>query len=327
MPLTVLNNMENRETDYLSMNSDPLAKRWLINKMEAAGYRFVGKHSAVKICHWTRQDIRGKNHCYKHRFYGIESHQCLQMTPAVFVCNFNCKWCWRQHRYTLPPKGFSGWDNSEFVLDSCIKEQRKLLEGFWGSEKAEKAKVRASMKPTQVAISLAGEPTLYPQLPELVDEILSRKMTAYLVTNGMQPDMVKKLLDHQPTNLYVTVYAADEKTYKEQCLPREKDYWSRVNKSLSLLRRFDCNTVIRLTLAKGLNMKDARGYAKIIESAEPKFVECKGFMAVSGARSRIGPAGMPIHEEIRDFAGTIEQHTSYRISDEKRESAVVLLTR
>lgn len=327
MTLTVLNNMDDSDIDYMSMNANPLAKQWLVERMESAGYRFIGKHSAMKICHWNRQDMRGKGHCYKHQFYGIESHQCLQMTPAIFWCNFNCLHCWRPHRYTLPPAGFNEWDEPVFILDGCIDEQRRIIEGFWGNPNVDKKKLIAGHNPTQVAISLAGEPTLYPHLPQMIDEIISRRMTAYLVTNGMQPEMIRRLLEHQPTNLYITLYATDEATYKEQCLPAERDYWHRVMESLALLKLFSCNTVVRLTLTKGLNMKDAEGYAKLIEATEPRFVECKGFMAVSGARQRIGPQGMPTHEEIMEFSRQLEKHTSYSIRDEKEESAVVLLTR
>ncbi len=43
----------------------------LVKDMEKSGYRFVGRHSAVKICNWTRQAIRGRDTCYKQKFYGI----------------------------------------------------------------------------------------------------------------------------------------------------------------------------------------------------------------------------------------------------------------
>ncbi|KAF4753197.1 S-adenosyl-L-methionine-dependent tRNA 4-demethylwyosine synthase, partial [Perkinsus olseni] len=38
------------------------------------GYRLVGSHSAVKLCRWTKHQVRGRGGCYKHSFYGIESH-------------------------------------------------------------------------------------------------------------------------------------------------------------------------------------------------------------------------------------------------------------
>ncbi|MBI4167854.1 MAG: hypothetical protein HY515_02755, partial [Candidatus Aenigmarchaeota archaeon] len=64
-------------------------------KLTGMGYRFVGNHSAIKVCNWTKESIRGKNVCYKNKFYGIESNQCVQMSPAMLVCSMNCRWCWR----------------------------------------------------------------------------------------------------------------------------------------------------------------------------------------------------------------------------------------
>ena len=39
------------------------------------GYTLVGSHSGVKICRWTKSQLRGRGGCYKHSFYGIESHR------------------------------------------------------------------------------------------------------------------------------------------------------------------------------------------------------------------------------------------------------------
>ena len=65
--------------------------------------------------------------------------------------------------------------------------------------------LKEAFKPIHFAISLSGEPTMYPKLPELIDEIHKRGMTAYLVTNGSYPDMVEKLINHEPTQFYITL--------------------------------------------------------------------------------------------------------------------------
>src|SRR3989338_7870793 len=155
-------------------------------KLANMGYRFVGKHSAIKVCHWTKESIRGKNYCYKKKFYGIESNQCVQMSPAMLFCTFNCKFCWRNFNFMLPRKQ-EDWDPPKQVLDGCIEAKKGILQGFWGSDSADKNKLQDSMVPQHVAISLSGEPTLYPYLPEFIDEIMGRNMTAYLVSNGTNP--------------------------------------------------------------------------------------------------------------------------------------------
>lgn len=290
------------------------------------GYRFVGRHSAVKVCNWTKESIRGRNVCYKNKFYGIESNQCIQMTPAMFFCTFNCLHCWRNFDYILPRQQ-EDWDDPKQVLEGCIGAQTGLLEGFFGNPNADKNKLMKAMAPKHVAISLSGEPTLYPYLPEFVDEIMGRGMTAFLVSNGTRPEMIERLLDHQPTNLYVSFYGTTPEMYKKAAVPMEKNFWENVNKSLSMLGRFDCNTVVRLTLAKGINLLDPKGYASIIENTGAKFIEVKAFMAVGGSRRVLQYTDMPLHNEIQEFAAEIENNSSYRIINEKPDSRVVLLSR
>lgn len=298
-----------------------------IKKLEKMGYRFAGpsKHSAVKICNWTRESLRGRNVCYKEKFYGISSHRCLQMTPSLPFCTQRCRFCWRDINITYPE--WTGTvDEPEQILDDCIKAQREILQGFKGNPKVSEKKFKEAMNPNQVAISLAGEPTLYPKLPEFVDLVNSRGMTSFLVTNGTRPEMIKKLLNHQPYQLYITVAAPDEFIYKKTCQPIINDGWTRLKKSLSMLSQFN-RSVIRLTLVRNLNMIKPEKYAKMIEKANPKFVEAKAYMAVGFSRERLGLSYMPQHEEIMKFAEAIEQNSSYRITDEKKESRVVLLTK
>jgi tRNA wybutosine-synthesizing protein 1 len=295
-------------------------------KLTKMGYRFVGNHSAIKICNWTKESIRGKNVCYKNKFYGIESNQCVQMSPAMLTCSMNCKWCWRNFNYILPREK-EDWDDPKQILDGCIDAQLETLQGFFGNPNVDKKRLDDAMEPKHVAISLSGEPTLYPMLPEFIDEILARKMTAFLVTNGTRPEMIRRLLNHQPTNLYISFYGTTPEMYKNGAIPMEKNFWETVNTSLKMLGKFDCNTVVRLTLAKGVNFTDPKGYAEIIEKSGAKFVETKAFMAVGGSRHVMKYEDMPLHAEIVKFAEEFEKHSSYRIINEKPDSRVVLLSR
>ncbi len=290
------------------------------------GYRFVGRHSAIKICNWAKESIRGKNYCYKKKFYGIESSRCVQMSPAMLFCTFNCKFCWRNFDYMLP-RAVEDWDDPELILDGCIAAQREILQGFFGSTTADKKKLMRAMEPKHVAISLSGEPALYPHLPELIDDILGRKMTAFLVSNGTKPDMIKKLLEHQPTNLYISFYGTTPAMYKRTAVPMVKDFWERIMQSMKLVKKFQCNTVMRLTLSKGLNFTDPQGYAAYADKFQPRFIEVKSFMAVGGSRKSMKYEQMPLHEEIQEFAAEIERHSSYKIVDEKSDSRVVLMGR
>jgi tRNA wybutosine-synthesizing protein 1 len=295
--------------------------------MHVQGYRFVGKHSAIKVCEWCKKSIRGCGECYKQKFYGINSRRCLQMTPVAFFCDFNCLHCWRSLDFELPPEDFK-WDSPEEIFEECLREQWRVIQGFKSRKGIDMNKFKEAEMPKHFAISLSGEPTLYPYLPEFIDLLKSKGMTAFLVTNGAHPEMIRKLIGkHEPTNLYVTLPAPDEKMYWKECCPRISDGWQKIHETLSLLRNFKCDTVIRLTLSKHSNMVHPEEYAEIIEKYKPKYIECKAYMPVGGARAKMGYKAMPEHEEIMDFARDIEKNSGYEIKDEKEDSRVVLLER
>jgi tRNA wybutosine-synthesizing protein 1 len=296
--------------------------------LERAGYRFVGKykHSAIEICRWTRKSILGQGFCYKQkfyeRFYGIKSHRCLQLTPSLPFCDHKCQFCWRNIELTYP-SWVGGVDEPADILDGAIEAQRRLLSGFKGNPKADKRKWKEAQDPTLCAISLAGEPTLYPKIGELIAECKRRGMAAFLVTNGQHPEVLRKI--EEPTQLYISVVAPNEETYRAVCRPQAPGGWKRLNESLELMPSFKCRKVIRLTLVKGLNLKNAAGYAKLVEKTECDFVEPKGYMFVGYSRKRLSMENMPLHQEIKAFAGELARETSYTIVDESKPSRVVLL--
>jgi|TARA_Y100000310_G_scaffold336554_1_gene421425 tRNA wybutosine-synthesizing protein 1 len=288
------------------------------------GYRLVGNHSAVKICGYCRKAVTGKDVCYKNTFYGIKSWRCVQMSPTFF-CDHGCVFCWRNIDYVWP-KWQGPIDEPEFIVDECIKAHIELLQGFKGNSNVAKEMIKEIEKPLHFAISLTGEPTMYPKLAEMIDYIKEKGMSAFLVTNGTIPNMIKKLINHQPTQLYISVYGPDKEIYQKTANPINKDGWEKLQKSLSMINKFNRN-VIRLTLVKGFNFVDPEGYAGLIENYKPMFVEAKGYSYVGHSQQRLEVKNMPYHHEIMEFAEKIEENSSYKVIDQKKESKVVLLVR
>jgi len=292
--------------------------------LERSGYRFVGehKHSAVKVCHWTRKSLLNRGFCYKQQFYGIRSHRCLQLTPGLPFCDHRCLFCWRNIDVTHP-SWMGEVDGPSDILDGAVLAQRRLLSGFGGNPEVDKKKLQEAQNPKHCAISLAGEPMIYPKISDFIQECHRRGMTTFLVTNGLHPDRLEGVAE--PTQLYISVVAPDPETYEAICQPQVQGGWERLNQSLELMPSFKCRKVIRLTLVKGLNLKDAAGYARLIEKARPDFVELKSYFAVGYSRSRLGPYFMASHTEIKTFAEELAKLIGYDIVDESVPSRVVLL--
>ncbi|MFX1559971.1 MAG: 4-demethylwyosine synthase TYW1 [Promethearchaeota archaeon] len=305
----------------------------LSEKLEKQGYHLLGRRGAYKACQWQKKALLHDTVCYKQRFYGIQSHRCLQMTPVVDKCTQNCEFCWR----VTPADIGVSWNQVDVsekdvmsaseLMDAVLMANLRTLGGYnpeAGASVSEK-KYKEARDPKHVAISLAGEPTLYPLISDLIDEIHHREMTSFLVTNGTRPDVLASM--SLPTQLYVTLAAPDETTYKTLCKPGVSDGWERVLRSQELLKTLDTRTVNRLTMVANRNMYDVREYSKLIDIGEPDFIEVKGYMFLGSSRNRLDQTNAPSHREIRAFSEGLAALTGYYLLDEQVESRVVLLSR
>ncbi|MCD6434420.1 MAG: 4-demethylwyosine synthase TYW1 [Candidatus Diapherotrites archaeon] len=293
------------------------------------GYRFIGKHSAVKICEWTKKSIRNKGICYKGLFYGIKSWRCVQMTPSLGFCNLRCEWCWRDINFSKPDWNLSKeeTDKPKEIIRNAILQQRELLIGYKGFGKVNKERFIEAMLPIHFAISLSGEPTLYPLLPELIKELHKERITSFVVSNGTNPEMLKEMLENkntEPTQMYITLAAPDKEVFEKVTHPLKANLWEALISSLKILKRFKRPT-IRITTTKGKNMENAEGYAELIKIANPAFVEVKAYMPIGFSRERLGYRFMPSHEEIVKFAREINKSIDYVLAAESKPSKVVLL--
>lgn len=296
-----------------------------IRKLEKMGYRFVGKHNhaAAKICHWTKKSLLDDGVCYKEKFYGIKSHRCLQMSPSIPFCHQKCLFCWRDLSAT-DTEWKGTYDEPGEIIDGCIQAQRTLLCGFFGNDKSNPEKLAQSQDPNNAAISLAGEPMLYPEIGELLREFHHRDFTTFLVSNGVTPTKLKNLPE-EPTQLYLSLDAPEKKTYNDVCQPQIPDSWDKLNESLELLPSFDCRTVIRTTCVRDKNMFNPQGYADLIKKADPDFVEIKAYMHIGYSRQRLERDNMPLSFEVRNFAREIGELCGMEVINESKESRVVLL--
>ncbi len=292
--------------------------------LEKQHFAVVGNHSAVKICPFTKSDLKGQGGCYKSKFYGIRSHLCCQMTPSI-TCNNLCVFCWRDltqlssvnFKYEIP-------DNPLAIIEGAFAGQKKLLSGFGGNAAVDSKKWMQSSDPMHVAISLTGEPTQYPRLKEMIDELHAKGKSTFVVTNGQYPERLEEIT---PTQLYISLDAPNREAYKQIDRPMHKDYWERFLKSLDILkqkREQGVRTVLRITCVKGISMTDAKGYADCIKRANPMFLEVKGYAFMGSSRYRLTLDNVPNHDEVKEFAADVGTLCGYKLIEEDERSRVVL---
>jgi tRNA wybutosine-synthesizing protein 1 len=282
-------------------------------------YRVVGSHSVVKTCGWTKNMIKGIGGCYKLKFYGIMSNQCLQMSPSVSCAN-RCTFCWRDYKSPVSKEWKWQIDEPEFILNESLIAHHKLLEGYNQSGKSNQNLYDASKEVKHVALSLTGEPIIYPKINELIELFNKNKISTFLVTNAQYPDEIRNLAP--VTQLYLSVDAPNKEMLKKIDNPLFKDYWERLLESLKEMSKKSQRTCIRLTIIKGVNDSNLEDYSKLINIGNPDFIEVKSYMHVGASRQRYTRANIARINDINKFAQELLKHlpdyeyvTDYKYSD------------
>lgn len=319
--------MASEEEGGKSGTKEPILPEELRKLLVKQHYHLVGRHSAVKTCEWLRRSLMNRDYCYKEKFYGIRSHRCLQMTPAVAYCTQKCVFCWRPVEWTIGTE-LREWDDPDFIVEESVRAQRLLLSGYGGlKDRVDQKKWKEAQYPNHAAISLAGEPTIYPQIGELIESFHKHDFTStFLVTNGTFPDRLKEL-SKEPTQLYLSLEAPTKSLYKQLNRPLIPDGWERLNESIDIFPLFRCRRVIRVTMVRGWNdnLKFLPKFAELIKKADPDYVEVKSYMCVGYSRRRLTLDNMLSQKEITETAVRLGELTGFRLKDTKEESRVALL--
>ena len=311
----------------MDLKLSEIAKKKLLN----AQYGLFN-HSAVQICSWTKKSLTKNEVCYKEKFYGVDSHKCMQFSPMSLWCTNNCVFCWRPASYL---KNFDEKsnvvDNPEKIIENLIVERKKLMRGFGGNDKVNKEKLKDAYVPNHFAISLSGEPTLYPRLYELISYLKKEKKarTVFLVTNGQVPQMLEKLDKDNclPTQLYISVSAPNEEKYLEISRPKQKDAWGLFGKSLDVMKRLKCRTVLRMTMINGLNTDEKYfpQYAKLIKRANPDFIEVKSYVNIGESQKQLEKDNQCDFKQVQEISKDLCKCVDFDYSDDAANSKICLL--
>ncbi len=365
MDLEDLGDSLQKPTSGTGTSSEP---REMVTPSQAAalkkeGYKLIGSHSAVKLCRWTKHQLRGRGGCYKHTFYGITSYQCMEATPSL-ACANKCKtlqligcahhkvlfdlthtccnvgvFCWRHHKNPVGKEWRWKTDDPNFIVDEAVKTHIRMIVETKGIPGVRMDRWQEAHTVRHCALSLVGEPIMYPRINELLQALHSRKISTFLVTNGQHPKSIETLLPI--TQLYVSVDAPTPESLIAIDRPLFSDAWDRLKQSLSSLKAKGQRTVARLTVVKGWNSDEVDGYAKLIALGHVSLVEVKGvtFCGKSDA-SNLNMSNTPWHHEVVELTQTLRLELDrlrsqkgyhdlpeYDLACEHKHSCSVLLAR
>ncbi|RLN51398.1 hypothetical protein BBJ29_000669 [Phytophthora kernoviae] len=291
------------------------------------GYKIIGTHSAVKLCRWTKHQLRGRGGCYKHAFYGITSYQCMETTPSL-ACANKCVFCWRHHKNPVGRVWRWKTDDAETLVKGSIERHQGMIKELKGLPGLIPARWDEAFTVRHCALSLVGEAIMYPQINEFCKQLHQRHISSFLVTNAQFPEKIAAL--DPITQLYVSVDAATKESLRAVDRPLFKDFWERFLACLEELKHKGQRTVYRLTLVKSYNMKELDNYAELINIGQPDFIEVKAVTYCGKSDgSDLTMKNVPWHEEVRGFCSALCDRVSgdYALASEHSHSNCVLIAK
>jgi tRNA wybutosine-synthesizing protein 1 len=283
------------------------------------GYKLVGSHAGVKMCRWTKSMLRGQGGCYKNTFYGIASHQCMESTTNL-ACASKCVFCWRHQRNPTGTEWKWKLDDAKLIFDGLTKSHYEMVKQFKGVPGVTPKALAEAKKLRHAALSLVGEPIMYPEMDKFIGMLHENGISSFLVTNGTFPECIKSI--RQVTQLYLSVDAPTEKSHKAVDRPLHKDAWARFLKSCEYLSKRKERTIFRLTMVKGWNDEEMEQYGDLVRIGKPDFIEIKGVTYCGNSwagntddKQNLTLKNVPFHEEVVEMCERITDSINEKMAD------------
>uniref|UniRef100_A0A8C9KIQ6 tRNA 4-demethylwyosine synthase (AdoMet-dependent) n=1 Tax=Panthera tigris altaica TaxID=74533 RepID=A0A8C9KIQ6_PANTA len=258
------------------------------------------------------------------RSHFIPHHRCMETTPSL-ACANKCVFCWRHHTNPVGTEWRWKMDQPEMILKEAIENHQSMIKQFKGVPGVREDRFEEGMMVKHCALSLVGEPIMYPEINRFLKLLHECKISSFLVTNAQFPVEIRNL--KPVTQLYVSVDASTKDSLKKIDRPLFKDFWQRFLNSLKALAAKQQRTVYRLTLVKAWNVDELQAYAELVTLGNPDFIEVKGvtYCGESSASS-LTMANVPWHEEVVHFVRElVALIPNYEIACEHEHSNCLLI--
>jgi len=219
-------------------------------------------------------------------------------------------------------------DKPEDILAGALDNHVAMIKQLRGVPGAKPERLEEAKTVRHCALSLVGEPIMYPEINRLIDMMHERNISTFLVTNAQFPEQIRTL--RPITQLYVSVDASNPESLKKIDRPLFTDYWDRFLASIDALAEKKQRTVFRLTLVKKFNMNELQGYADLVTRGEPSFIEIKGVTFCGDSKNNPNSMTMenvPWHTEVVNFARQLLDLVGpgYDLAAEHQHSNCVLI--
>ena len=188
-------------------------------------------------------------------------------------CNLRCPYC---HNCSLiiSPDDMSVRSDE---IGEFLEKRKKVIEGV---------------------VFSGGEPTLHPNIKEIINELHNIGYSTKLDTNGLLPDMIEEF---SPDYLALDI-KTDPKLYSEYFKAPYNDVEARLKKSLSIVRKMEEDAEVRITVApKIINRDIILCLRDLLKGVEIVYLQPMDFSREVLIPSFFKSLNPVTSEEIRDF--------------------------
>lgn len=107
----------------------------------------------------------------------------MEATTSL-ACANRCVFCWRHHKN--PVGTYWRWkqDSPEFIVNNMMKEHLGLINEFKGAPGVDHERLEDARTIKHCALSLVGEPIMYPKMNEVMKLLHKNRISTFLVTNA-----------------------------------------------------------------------------------------------------------------------------------------------
>ena len=110
-------------------------------------------------------------------------------------------------------------DSPDKIINQCIKNQLKMIIGFKGNKNIDWKKYEEAQKPKHFAISLSGEPTIYPFIKEAISYAREKGIKEIEIQSNClvlaDLNKAKELQQAGQTGIFVTIHSDKEEIFEQ----------------------------------------------------------------------------------------------------------------
>jgi tRNA wybutosine-synthesizing protein 1 len=109
----------------------------------------------------------------------------------IHVIANKCVFCWRHHTNPVGTEWKWKVDEPSVILEGAMENHYRMIKQLKGVPGVKPERFQEAFQIQHCALSLVGEPIMYPHINEFVGMLHERYISSFLVTNAQFPEKVK----------------------------------------------------------------------------------------------------------------------------------------